>query len=222
MNNPLMRYPALLLAVLALSVLTVGCRGSLSEKPPVHPNLNMDFAQHFEPQEVNTFFEDGRAMRPPVPGTVARGLLMEDTEFFLGRTETGEYIAEMPVPLTRELLERGLERYNIYCAVCHGRAGDGQGIIMVGNGGNGYGYTPASSYHDDRLQQTTDGYLYDVVANGVRNMPGYAQQIPVADRWAIVAYIRALQRSQEAREGDLPPSILEQIRQGSSANMSTD
>jgi mono/diheme cytochrome c family protein len=211
-----------LVVLIAGTVLLAGCRGMISEKPPVHPNLNMDFQEKFEPQEANPFFADGRAMRPPVPGTVARGLLKEDTPFYLGRTAGGEYIEEMPVPMTRELLLRGRERYNIFCTVCHGGAGDGQGIIMTGQSsttGQGYGYTPAPSYHIDRLRQVSDGYMYDVIANGVRNMPGYAQQISVLDRWAIVAYVRALQLSQNAGEGDVPPSELAKIAQGASANM---
>ena len=202
-------------ACLAALVALAGCRGMRSEDPPIHPNLNMDFQEKFEAQEANPFFADNAAMRTPVPGTVPRGLLREDTEFYLGRNENGEFVGEMPVPVTRELLIRGRERYNIFCSVCHGKAGFGQGIIMTGD----YGYTPATSYHQDRIREATDGYLYDVVANGVRNMPGYAQQIPVADRWAIVSYIRALQRSQYATEGDIPPSVLARIEQGSSANM---
>ena len=209
-------FSVLLIALLGVST---GCRGQLSEEPPVHPNLNMDYAQHFEAQEYNTFFADEQAMRPPVPGTVARGLLKEDSRFYLGRTETGELVERMPVPITRELVERGRERYNIFCSVCHGKAGDGNGIINAG----GYGYTIPTDYHIDRLRpggiNGQDGHLYDVVANGVRSMPGYAQQIPVADRWAIVAYIRALQRNQNAAEGDIPPSVLVEIQQGASANV---
>lgn len=216
------RYLTFALLAVVL-VAAAGCRGSLSEKPPVHPNLNMDFAEHFEPQELNTFFDDRRAMRMPVPGTVARGMLKEDSRFHYGRTEDGEYVELMPVPITTELLERGRERYNIFCSVCHGGAGAGYGIIRTGNDGQGYGYTIPTSYHQDRLRyggdNGQDGYLYDVVANGIRSMPGYAQQIPVADRWAIVSYIRALQRSQNAIEGDIPPSVLVNIQQGSSANM---
>jgi cytochrome c len=175
----------------------------------------MDFQEKFEAQEANPFFADGAAMRKPVSGTVARGLLKDDVRFFEGRTEDGAYVSDMPMPVTRTLLERGQERYNVFCSVCHGKAGDGQGVIMTGN----YGYTPATSYHSERIREAADGYLYDVVANGVRNMPGYAQQIPVADRWAIVAYIRALQRSQNATEGDLPESVMARIDQGRSANM---
>ena len=197
-----------LLIIALLGVGLVGCRGLPSDDPPIHPNLNMDFQEKFEAQERNPFFADNRAMRPPVPGTVARGMLKDDAPFYYGRTEDGAYVEQLPVPITREFLLRGRERYNVYCAVCHGKAGDGQGIIVTG----GYGYTPPPSYHDDRLRQIQDGYLYDVIANGVRNMPGYAQQIPVADRWAIVAFVRALQRSQNAAEGDLPPSILATIQ----------
>lgn len=204
-------HAACLIALLVLA----GCRGMQSDDPPIHPNLNMDFQERFDPQEANPFFEDNMAMRPPVPGTVARGLLLEDTEFYLGRTGTGEFVEEMPVPVTREMLLRGRERYDIFCAVCHGKAGDGQGIIMTGN----YGYTPATNYHDERLREAPAGYLYDVITNGVRNMPSYAQQVPVADRWAIVTYIRALQRSQYATEDDIPPSVLARIEQGGSANI---
>ena len=205
----------LTLVLFAVASLLAGCRGMTSESPPVHPNLNMDFQEKFQAQEANPLFADNRAMRHPVPGTVARGLLKEDTRFYLGRTETGEYLADMPVPMTRELLLRGQEQYDIYCAVCHGGAGDGQGIIMTGQ----YGYTPAPSYHIERLREASDGYLYDVIANGVRNMPGYAQQVAVLDRWAIVGYIRTLQLSQHAGEEDVPPSELARIAQQASANM---
>ena len=200
--------PLLLVLVLGLA----GCRGMESGKPPVHINPNMDNQEKFVGQEENTFFENKMSMRPPVPGTVARGFLRDDSGFYYGRNSDGSFVAESPVPLTRELLDRGEERYNIYCAVCHGEAGDGRGILMIGNGGDGYGYVPATNYHDDRLRNETDGYMFDVVSNGIRTMPGYAQQIPVADRWAIVAYIRALQRSQNASEGDVPQSELTQLQ----------
>lgn len=201
----------LLLAALLLS----GCRGMQSDNPPVHPNPNMDFQEKFQEQEANPFFADNAAMRKPVAGTVARGMLKENSELHAGRTEDGDYVERVPITVTRDLLERGKERYNIYCTVCHGRSGDGNGIIMTGKSnvtGQGYGYTPAPTYHSERLRTVTDGYLYDVVANGVRNMPGYAQQIPVRDRWAIVTYVRALQRSQNARETDLPESQRQRLQ----------
>jgi mono/diheme cytochrome c family protein len=193
--------------LLAGALLLGGCRGMESDRPPIHPNLNMDIQNRFDPQEANPLFADNAAMRKPPSGTVARGLLREDARYYAGRTEDGEYVEQMPVPVTRTLLERGQERYEIFCTMCHGGAGDGNGIIMTGN----YGYTPAPTYHSERLRNVTDGYIYDVIANGVRNMPGYAQQIPVADRWAIVAYVRALQRSQNADAADVPQSVLSDI-----------
>ncbi len=206
-----MNRPTFIAALLAV-VLLAGCRGAISEKPPVHVNMNMDNQPRFDPQEANPFFADGRAMRPPVPGTVARGMLKDDTRFYLGRAAAGDFVPQMPVPVTRELLLRGRERYDIFCAVCHGKAGDGQGIIITGQ----YGYTPAPSYHDATVaaRMAADGYVFDVISRGVRNMPGYAQQLTVADRWAVTAYIRALQLSQNAAEGDIPPGVLAQIQQG--------
>jgi len=204
----MMQKTTLVVAILG-SILWVGCRGSLSEKPPVHLNQNMDVQERFDPQEANPFFADGRAMRPPVPGTVARGFLREDTRFYLGREADGTLVQALPVQITQALVQRGRERYDIYCAVCHGRAGDGKGIVMTG----GYGFAEIG-YHNDRLRQAAAGYFFDVITHGIRTMPAYGQQIPVADRWAITAYIRALQRSQNATEGDIPPDVLETIRQG--------
>ena len=189
--------------ILVAAVVLAGCRGRITEKPPIHLNPNMDNVERYDAQEESPFFADGRTMRPPVPGTVARGMLKSDSAFHEGRDAAGAYIARMPVEYTRALASRGRDRYDIFCAVCHGEAGDGQGIVMMG----GYGFAPFS-YHDDRLRGVEDGYLYDVIANGIRTMPGYAHQLPVADRWAIVAYIRALQRSQNATEADVPEDIL--------------
>lgn len=204
-----MRYDlrSLFLALLAIGALALaGCRGQKSEKPPIHPNLNMDFQERFEEQERNPFFADQAAMRTPVPGTVKRGGLRttENASVMFGRDASGAYVEEIPIPVTDALMERGQERYDIYCAVCHGYSGDGQGIIMVGNGGQGYGYVPAPTYHSERLRQIEDGYLYDVIANGYNNMPSYGHEVAPEDRWAIVAYLRALQRSQAASESDVP------------------
>jgi len=197
-----------LFAAVALS----GCRGSLKEQSPIHLNPNMDHQEKFQAQEKNTMFADERAMRPPVQGTVARGFLREDTRFYQGIDEAGELITDMPVPVTRDLLERGQERYEIYCTVCHGSAGDGKGVIMVGNGGKGYGYIPAPDYHAERLIELSNGHYYEIISNGTPTgtMPGYAQQIPVADRWAIIAYIRALQLSRTASGDDLAASQIPQ------------
>jgi len=174
------------------SMLLMACRGQRSEKPPVHPVQNMDDQKRFEPQEMNSFFDDKRAMRMPVEGTVARGLLKEDIAYHQGLNPDSSFVDDIPVEVTESLIYRGQDRYDIYCSVCHGGTGDGRGIIMTGN----YGYVPAPTFHSDRIRQLPDGELYSAIANGVRNMPSYATQIPVDDRWAIVSYVRALQRSQ--------------------------
>ncbi len=194
------------LTLLALVLLVAGCRGQRSGSTPIHPNLNMDFQERFEEQEANPFFANDAAMRTPVPGTVKRGGLRTtaNAPFFQGRDASGAYVGSAPVAVTAEVLARGRERYDIYCQVCHGQSGDGRGIIMVGNGGQGYGYTPAPTYHSDYLRGVPDGYLFDVITNGVRSMPSYAHEVAPADRWAIVAYVRALQRSQNAAPADLP------------------
>lgn len=214
-------------SVLLGALLLGGCRGMESDRAPIHPNMNMDIQNKFDPQEANPLFANNMAMRRPPSGTVARGLLRDDPRYYAGRTEEGEYVEQMPVPITRALLERGQERYDIYCTVCHGRAGDGQGIIMTGTSnvtGQGYGYTPAPSFHDPTVRQrmSADGYVFDVITNGIRTMPGYAPQVPVADRWAIVAYIRALQRSQDAPASDVPESVLTRFREESDANINDE
>lgn len=196
--------------LMALPVLS-GCRGMTSDKPPVHPNLNMDFQQKYEAQEANAFFADGRAMRPLVPGTVARGFLNEDTVLHEGRTAEGAYVRTLPVPVDHALLARGRDRYDIFCTPCHGMTGDGRGIIMTGN----YGFVPAPTFHEDRLRGIEDGYLFEVIRNGVRNMPSYGYQISVQDRWAIVSYVRALQRSRNASAADVPSDILPELQRSS-------
>ena len=175
------------------------CRGQISEKPPVHPNMNMDQQPRMEAQEVNKFFEDKRSMRQPVEGTIARGLLKSDVAYYEGTDANGEWIADIPVEVTKELLYRGQERYDVYCSVCHGGTGAGDGIIMTGN----YGYVPAPTYHQDRLREAPDGEIYSAIYNGVRTMPSYASQNKLNDRWAIVAYIRALQASQNVSEDEI-------------------
>ncbi len=189
-----MRLPLLLAGI----VLIAGCQGSLSSDPPVHLNPNMDFQEKFEAQEVNTFFADSRAMRAPVGGTVARGFLKEDDALYRGLTSSGELVTNNPLEVTAELMQRGQERYEIFCSVCHGNAGDGQGIIMKGN----YGYVQAPTFHSAGLRALPDGHFFNAMTNGIRTMPSYASQVPVKDRWAIVAYIRALQRSQYASASD--------------------
>lgn len=187
-----------LATVFGLAALMGACQGQISEKTPVHPNMNMDQQERKEAQEANSFFDDGRSMRQPVAGTVARGLLKEDDAYYRGVDANGDYIDEIPVEVTKALLYRGKERYEIFCTPCHGITGEGNGIVT-----QGYGYTPVPTYHQQRLQDAPDGELYSAIANGVRTMPNYATQVPVDDRWAIVAYIRALQASQNVSEEEI-------------------
>ena len=201
MNSSFMKISGLHKAagILMVGLLLAGCRGTISEKPAIHPNMNMDQQDRKEAQEINNFFEDKRSMRPPVDGTVARGYRKADMAYYEGVNDKGEWIAEIPVDVDRSFLYRGQERYEIFCTPCHGKVGDGQGIIMTGQ----YGYVPAPTFHQDRLREAPDGEIYSAIYNGVRNMPSYAHQVPVEDRWAIVSYIRALQASQYVTEDEI-------------------
>lgn len=150
-----------------------------------------------KPLRMSDFYADQRGSRPIPDGTVARGHLREDTYFYTGKIgeENGD---AMPFQVTEDVLARGQERFDIYCAPCHGRVGDGNGMIVQ------RGYKRPPSYHIDRLRKAPVGYFFDVITNGFGAMPDYATQIPVRDRWAIAAYIRALQLSQNAQPGDIP------------------
>ncbi|MDQ7054392.1 MAG: cytochrome c [candidate division KSB1 bacterium] len=193
--------PMLPVSLLAL-VLLAGCfRGKPFENTPIYVPHGMENQPKYLPQGPSNFFVDGAAMRMPVPGTVARGELYEDTAFYFGVDAQGDTLRQIPVPVTMELLKRGQERYNIFCAPCHSRVGDGKGIVVQ------YNFLPPPTFHQDRLRKAKDGYLFNVISNGIRNMPGYRHQINVKDRWAIVAYMRALQRSQNATIEDLPEEI---------------
>jgi mono/diheme cytochrome c family protein len=174
--------PLLLLGLLA----GVGCR------------LDMHVQPRYNPLAKSDFFPDQRASRPPVEGTVARGDARADSYFYTGKigNNDGDF---MPFPVTREVLERGRERYNVYCAPCHSRVGDGNGIVPS----RGFVRRPPS-YHIDRLRKAPIGYFFDVQTNGFGIMLDYSAQISARDRWSIAAYIRALQLSQNATAADLP------------------
>jgi mono/diheme cytochrome c family protein len=192
------------LALAALALGAAACRGNRSEDPPVHLVSNMDFQQRFEAQERNDFFPDHRAMREPVPGTVAYGWLKDDDHLWRGRGLDGRLADELPsgIKLDAKLLDRGQERYDIYCAPCHGHAGRGDGIVT--RRGGGFKVQP-KNLHEDRLRAMPLGYFYKVIAEGQGTMLSYAAQIPVKDRWAIAAYVRTLQVAQSASETDVPP-----------------
>lgn len=191
-----------------LIVALAGCyRGRPKEKSPIHLNPDMDYQPKVEAQEASPVFEDRSGMRPPVEGTVARGELHEDSRYWRGTDPvTGDPVGENPVPLTAAGLERGQERYNIYCSVCHSRVGDGKGIILD------RGYVPPTDLHTEMARNFTDGHIFQVISDGIRNMPGYSAQIPVEDRWLIVHYVRALQRSQHADYADVPEELRDRLR----------
>ncbi len=175
----------------AALILLAGCRGNTSSEPPVHLNRNMDSQQKLLPQHSSGFFADGKTMRTPPEGTVARGELREDDAYFKGKNADGSY-AGMPFVIEAADLERGAKRYAIYCLPCHGEFGDGKGVIADPK----YKYPiPPTSYHEQRIRDMADGNLYEVIADGIRNMPSYRQQIPVRDRWCIVAHVRELQKN---------------------------
>ncbi|HWR83687.1 MAG TPA: cytochrome c [Candidatus Deferrimicrobium sp.] len=195
------------LAALSMLILTLGCfRGQPSDKPPIHVNPNMDHQPKYKALEKSNFFADGAAMRTPVAGTVAQGQLREDARFYFGKDSAGQQVVKAPIEITPGLLQRGQARFNIYCSPCHGRVGDGQGILAK------RGFLPPPTFHSDRIRQMPDGEVFDVITSGVRNMPAYRHQIPVADRWAIITYLRALQRSQHATITDVPQEARGKLR----------
>jgi len=184
------------LVLLTLCV-AIGCRQDMHDQPK------------YESLEASTFFPDGRASRPLVPGTVARGQLREDTHLYEGKV-AGKPAEMFPFPIDLKTMERGQQRHNIYCSPCHDRVGNGDGMVVR------RGFRRPPSYHIERLRQAPPGYLYDVITNGFGAMQDYAAQIPVRDRWAIVAYVRALQFSQNAALNDLPETERQNLRAGES------
>ena len=157
-----------------------------------------------EPLEASTFFQDGRSARPLVPGTVARGELEVETPLFTGKSN-GQLIAELPVTLTQEVVERGQSRFNIYCTPCHGKVGDGDGMIVQ------RGFRRPPSFHSERLRGMPVGHFFDVIKNGFGVMPSYGKRISPEDRWAITAYVRALQLSQFAPQDLLSETELKSL-----------
>ena len=186
--------PRLVLGALALtSVVTLaGCaRGCTSSRPPIHLNPSMDDQPKVLSQTASTFFFDGASMRQPVPGTVPIGGLKEDVAFFTGRGADGKFVATIPATAEARL-ERGRQRYVIYCQPCHDARGDGKGILFQ------RGNVPTASFHDEKILKYPDGQIFDVMTNGMGLMPAYKWPIPPADRWAIIGYIRELERKRLA------------------------
>ena len=183
----------------ASTIFVAGCaRGCTSSRPPIHLNPSMDNQPKVRAQAASRFFSNGAAMREPVPGTVAMGDLKEDAPFFTGQGADGQYVATSPVPVDEQVVERGRARYRIYCQPCHDARGDGKGILFQ------RGSVPTASFHQEKILKYTDGQIFDVITNGFGLMAGYRWPIPPADRWAIVAYVRELQRERATRAAAAP------------------
>lgn len=187
--------------VIGVCLLAGACRQDMQDQPKM------------KPYRGSSFFGDGLSSRPPVQGTIPRGFLRSDTEFYTGKrsapsaspapTDANAYpddVDTFPFPITKETVVRGRERYEIFCSVCHGMTGYGDGMVVR------RGFRRAASFHDDRLRQAPVGHFFDAITNGWGAMPSYAEQIPVQDRWAIIAYVRALQLSQQNTQTAPGPS----------------
>ncbi len=193
-----MRNKSSLWAVMALCGLgAAGCSNTLRQDMANQPRQN--------PLSPANFFADGRSERPAVENTVVRGSVQDDALFVPKDSNV------FPLPINAELLQRGQQRYGIFCTPCHGIQGDGLGMVAL----RGMKHPP--SYHQERLRQVPNGYLYDVVTNGFGAMYGYSSQIPPRDRWAIIAYLRALQLSRNAPVGELPAELREKLMSGGTA-----
>ncbi|MCH2146198.1 MAG: cytochrome c [Phycisphaerales bacterium] len=180
-------------------------RHAVNHKPRIHIIQNMDNQPKSVAQDGSDWFLDGRIMRPKIDGTVARGDMAGDTHFFMG-IENDEWATEFPsqVTIDKAFIERGQDRFNIYCTPCHGAVGYGDGLIhvramtLVETGANGTSWVAPKNLHEALIKEQPVGQLFNTITNGVRTMAAYASQIPTKDRWAIVAYIKALQFSQDA------------------------
>lgn len=199
-----MKSKSLLLLLAAVSL--AGCSNFPSRQPPIWVWLDMKQQDKFKPQAASTYFSDGRTSRRPVEGSVSRESYRADLPYSTGLNADNTYVARNPEPLSRETLLRGQNRFDIYCAPCHDRTGSGRGIVP-----SKAVWVPGNM-HDDRIVNMVDGELYHVISNGRRTMPGYRFQIPEKDRWAIVAYVRVLQRSWRGTMSDVPADLQSKVR----------
>ena len=216
----MLRYFFIGLGLFLVGLLAVaGFRGQKSTKPPIEIFPDMDHQPKVKAQAPSEFFTDGRGNRQPVPGTVPLGYeapvskenpFPDEGKYRMVRYSSGtDYLntgrfgnqwgTGIPMPVTAELMQRGQERYTIFCGVCHGASGGGNGVAGQ------YGLVAIASFHQDRLRDMADGEIYNTITHGKNTMLGYGSKIPVEDRWAIVAYVRALQAAQAATIADVPP-----------------
>jgi len=222
-----MRGRAVYIAVLLIGLVAIPTvviariRSVHSSKPRVHVFMDMDSQPKLKPQQVSPMFADGLAQRPPVANTIARGELPADTNYFTGKkadsgqaqpaattNPSDQWLSDFPFPLTDEVMHRGRQRFEIYCAPCHGFDGGGNGMVAVRAAAlQEAAWVAPVSFHSDQVRQRPLGHLFNTISEGIATMPSYAAQIAVEDRWAIVAYIRALQRSQNAKPEDVPAGV---------------
>ena len=202
-----MRYAYYTLAFLCLlTVSVIGIRGMNSTLPPIEVFPDMDRQAKFKPQTPSKFFGDGRADRLPVPGTVPHGrgvvadpdFLRADDAHYAGKNADGSFVRGFPVEVNAALLKKGGERFQIYCQPCHGALGDGNGITKQ------YGMIATPSYHDDRIRNMPEGEIFNTITHGKNTMSSYADKLSPDERWAVIAYVRALQRAHHATIDDVP------------------
>lgn len=194
-----------MIRVCAVAVIALALAGCGSKRtPPIQVFPDMKQQPKYLPQSESTFFGDERELRRPVPGTVARGFLKDDDAFYTGKQ--GDAYVKNPLPIDRATLTRGQERFNIYCAPCHDQTGSGQGIVAQ------RAAWIAVNLQDSRIMKMPDGQIFDTISHGKRTMPAYRFQIDERDRWAIVAYVRALERAASGTVNDVPPELRSDLR----------
>jgi mono/diheme cytochrome c family protein len=202
-----MRYAYYTLAFLVLLTVSImGFRGMVSTGAPIMVFPDMDNQAKYKPQASSKFFADGRADRPLVAGTVPHGrtvqadaaFLRADDAHYAGKGADGSFVRGFPVAVDAALLRRGADRYGIYCQPCHGALGDGQGITKA------YGMVATPSYHDERIRTMAEGEIFNTITNGKNTMMSYADKLTPDERWAVIAYVRALQRARHAALDDVP------------------
>ncbi len=216
-------FVILVIASFIPAAMIARARNDKSTIPRINIIPDMDYQEKYLPQTENPMFADKRGMRPLPPGTVARTQLRADDAFYRGRSGN-VWVAAIPPAAAKTyaswpgLVQRGRERFDIYCAVCHGLAGYGDGAVSrraleLAEQGKA-NWTPPTSLHDELVVSRPDGHLFNTITNGIRTMPPYGAQIPTADRWAIVAYVRALQRSQRGSLNDVPEDARTALQRG--------
>jgi mono/diheme cytochrome c family protein len=198
-----MRYFLLFFALAVVTVMGVlGKRGHSFKKPPLEIFTDMDRQPKLRPQQPSMVFANGRSSQAPVPGTIARGDRYESNPVNTARAAgSTNFVATIPLPVTEQLMARGKQRFDIYCLPCHGPTGDGNGIVKK------YGYATVKSLHDKLVVMQPDGELFNTITHGKSTMMPYGSQIPIDDRWAIIAYVRALQRSYLGTVEEVPAQL---------------